>query len=77
MWRVEQLDSLQLRQGQPAWNRSLTGHVIEGYTFGDFRGLQPGDEIEFPLRWESKDNSELVGKVVRLELRLRHARLYA
>ena len=51
--------------------------AIPGYTFDDCRPLQ-GDEVAAPVRWKRKrDLAALVGRPLRLEVRLYDARLYA
>jgi hypothetical protein len=55
----------------------MASQPIEGFTFDDCVPLESGDALEHPLRWREKRLDEAIGKVVRLEVRFRDARLYA
>ncbi len=55
----------------------MESRPIAGYTFDDCSSLAADDAFNFPLRWRDKNAEELVGKIVRLEVAMRHARLYA
>lgn len=50
---------------------------IPGFTFDDCEAFREEDSLERPIRWRDKNNEELVGKVVRLEMTFRNARIYA
>jgi hypothetical protein len=41
------------------------------------RSLRATDEIEFPLAWGERNVRELLGRIVRVEVLLRQARLFA
>jgi hypothetical protein len=56
---------------------NLASEPIEGFTFDDCQALVAGDSLRSPLTWQGKPADELVGKVVRLQIKLRDARLYA
>lgn len=50
---------------------------IEGCTFDDCTPLASGDSLSWPLSWRGGRLEELLGKIVRLEVKFRSARLYA
>jgi len=50
---------------------------VEGFTFDDCLPLTRGDAVQFPLRWKSGKLQEVLGRIVRLEMEMRHARLFA
>lgn len=50
---------------------------IQGFSFDDSIPLTSGDALKFPIRWKQAQLTDVVGKIVRLEARLRHARLFA
>ncbi len=54
----------------------LESRPVAGFTFDDCQPLRAADELAFPLRWRG-GQQELVGKIVRLEVALRHAQLFA
>jgi hypothetical protein len=56
---------------------NVASEPIEGFTFDDCRALAPGDALDHELTWRGKPADELVGKVLRLEVKFRDARLYA
>lgn len=55
----------------------LESRPIAGWTFDDFQPLSSDDSFHFPLQWKTKSLKELMGRIVRLEVRMRHARLFA
>ena len=55
----------------------LESRPVEGYTFEDCTPLVRGDSLAWPLGWRDKRGDELVGKIVRLEVKFRNARLFA
>lgn len=50
---------------------------IEGFAFEDCAPLKAGDSLDWRLAWRNNQLDQLVGKVIRLEVKLRAARLYA
>jgi hypothetical protein len=50
---------------------------IEGFSFEDCVPLKAGDSLDWKLAWGDSQLDRLVGKVIRLEVKLRGARLYA
>lgn len=55
----------------------MESRPVEGFTFDDCEPLAAADELEFSLQWRGRDLSDLVGRIVRLEMKLQHARLFA
>ena len=55
----------------------LKTRPLEGFTFEDCVSIQKRDSLRLPVRWKDKDASELAGKVIRLQVRFRNARIYA
>ena len=55
----------------------MESHPVEGFTFEDSIPLSTSDSLKFPLRWKAARLDEVAGKIVRLEVSMRHARLYA
>ena len=55
----------------------LNCRPIPGFTFDDCEVLREEDSLARPIRWRDKKNDDLVGKVVRLEMTFRNARIYA
>ena len=55
----------------------LQSQPVTGFTFDDCVTLASEDSVRYPLRWKSKSLKDVVGRIVRLEFRLRHARLFA
>ena len=55
----------------------LESRPVEGYTLDDCTPLVSGDSLSWPLRWRNRTGEELVGKIVRLELKFRAARIHA
>ena len=69
---------VQVSHGEVAFQAAdLNTRPISGFTFGDCVPIKEADSVDCPIRWKNKDVSELLGKVIRLQVRLRHARLYA
>ena len=55
----------------------LESRPIRGFTFDDFVPLKYKDQLRFPLSWKNKSVNQLAGKIVRVEVQMRHARLFA
>ena len=55
----------------------MESRPIEGFTFEDSLALVAEDSLQFSLRWRGSDLSAILDKIVRLEIRMRHARLFA
>ena len=55
----------------------LYSRPLPGFAFDDCTALHHGDSLDWPLRWRGHDLREVVGQVVRLEVRFRNARLFA
>jgi len=55
----------------------LSSKPLPGYTFDDCQAMREEDALERPIRWRDKRLDELVGKVVRLQMTFRNARVYA
>lgn len=55
----------------------LLSRPIEGYTFDDGLPCRETDSLNYELAWKQRDTSDLIGRVVRLEVQFRHAHLYA
>jgi hypothetical protein len=55
----------------------LRTRPLKGFTFDDCVPLKEVDTLAGPIRWKGKGIKELVGKVIRLQVKFRHARLYA
>jgi hypothetical protein len=55
-----------------------SGAVIPGFSLEDCREIR-GDSVDMPVQWEGKgaNLSKLAGRVVKLQLELRDADLYA
>ncbi len=50
---------------------------VEGYTFDDCVPLEADDRFDWPLQWKKTRTSELIGKVVRIELEFQNANIYS
>jgi hypothetical protein len=55
----------------------MESRPVEGFTFQDSVALNSGDSVDFALHWTKGRLENLVGKIVRLELQMRNARLFA
>lgn len=55
----------------------LESRPVEGYTLDDCTPLVSADSLAWPLEWQGRRLDELLGKIVRLEVKFRSARLYA
>lgn len=55
----------------------LLSNPLNGFTFEDCLPMSQVDSLRQPLQWREKTLAEMVGKVVRLQVSFRHARLYA
>ena len=55
----------------------LESRPINGFTFDDFAPLRYDDNLRFPLSWNNASIKTLSGQSVRIEVRMRHARMYA
>ena len=56
---------------------NLESQPLDGFTFGDCIPFKESDSLDSSIAWREKSNAELVGKVIRLELQFRNARIYA
>jgi len=54
----------------------LEGRPVEGFTFTDCEPLRLADSLRHGLRWKGQPPAAVVEKVVRLQVRLRHAEMY-
>ena len=50
---------------------------VEGFTFEDCVPFQGEDQFDWELRWKAADSSDLIGKVIRLELEFQTANIYS
>ena len=55
----------------------MESRPIEGFTFDDCIALTADDALAFDVRWKRNSLADIVQKIVRLEVRMRHARLFA
>lgn len=55
----------------------IESRPVEGFTFDECEPLMQSDSTGHSLMWKHHDLSEVVGKIVRLEVRLQQARLYS
>lgn len=55
----------------------LESRPVEGFTFEESVALSSDDSFDFDVRWNGSRLEDLTGKIVRLETRMRHARLFA
>jgi hypothetical protein len=55
----------------------MESRPVEGFTFDDCLPLTSSDSINAPLRWKSGTAKDVAGRIVRLEVRMRHAKLFA
>jgi len=55
----------------------LFSKPLDGFTFDDCLPMSRVDSLRQPLRWKEKTLKEVTGKVVRLEIEFRHARIHA
>lgn len=55
----------------------IASQPIEGFTFDECQPLVSDDSLDYELTWRGKQADELVGKVLRLEVEFRDARIYA
>ena len=55
----------------------MESRPVEGFTFEDSVPMQSSDATHFPVRWKNDNVEQVIGKIFRLEVRLRHARLFA
>ena len=55
----------------------MESRPIEGFTFDDSVALTAVDSLQFSVRWRGGDLDAVLNKIVRLEIRMRHARLFA
>ena len=55
----------------------MESRPLEGFTFADCVPFREGDALDWPLAWRDHALAELLGRVIRLEFKLRNARLYA
>jgi len=57
--------------------RDMESRPLEGFSFEENAPFIKNDALDWELAWKGGSLTELVGKVVRLEFKFRHARLYA
>lgn len=55
----------------------MESRPIEGFTFADSVALSADDSLAFPVRWSGSRVDDVVRKIVRLEVQMQHARLFA
>lgn len=55
----------------------LESRPIQGFTFDDSLAMTSDDSLKFPVRWRKAQLKDVIGKMVRLEVQLRHALLFA
>ena len=55
----------------------MESRPIEGFTFDNCIALTAQDSLAFDIRWNGSSLDDVVQKLVRLEVRMRHARLFA
>jgi hypothetical protein len=55
----------------------MQSRPVEGFTFDESIPLSTDDSLNVQLRWKSARLDDVIGKIVRLEVRLQHARIYA
>jgi hypothetical protein len=56
---------------------NLLSQPLDGFTFEDACAMAQLESLRHPLQWKQKALAEVSGKVVRLQLKFRHARIYA
>ncbi len=55
----------------------LDSNPIEGFTFDDCVPFSRNDDLRWKVAWKERNPASLEGQAVRLEIRFRHARIYA
>jgi hypothetical protein len=55
----------------------IESRPVEGYTFDDCVAMKFDDSTRFPLTWKTASPANVANRIVRLEVRMRHAQLYA
>jgi hypothetical protein len=55
----------------------LESRPVEGFTLEDCIPMTKEDSLRFPLRWKSAQLKDVGGRIVRLEVQMRHSKLYA
>ncbi len=55
----------------------MESRPVAGFTFEDSVALMADDSMRFTVRWNKGRLEDIVGKIVRLEVQMRHARLFA
>ena len=55
----------------------LESRPVEGFTFDDCSAMVSEDSIRFPLQWKTSTLKDVLGRIVRLEFRIRHAQMFA
>ena len=55
----------------------LRSQPLPGYTFDDCVPVKEQDRLDAVVAWKDKDLTDQIGKVTRLEVTFRNARLYA
>ncbi|NQT15131.1 MAG: hypothetical protein HQ582_20405 [Planctomycetes bacterium] len=72
VWRDEQSGGWRMLYCNTGFPLTLMGAESD-----DCEAFREEDSLERPIRWRDKNNEDLVGKVVRLEMTFRNARIYA
>lgn len=55
----------------------LASRPLEGFTFDDCMACREQDTLAWDVGWKARKLEEVTGRIVRLEVRFRHARIYA
>jgi hypothetical protein len=64
--------------GEVCWQLAgVDSMPLAGFAFDDCVPAKSVDSLAHPLRWKDKDLAEVVGRPVRVQVRMRDARLYA
>ncbi len=55
----------------------MESQPIEGFTFDDSIAMEADDALDFSVRWKANRLDDVIGKIIRLEIRMQHAHLFA
>lgn len=55
----------------------IESRPVEGFTFDDSQALAGDDSMSFDVRWKTARLADLAGRIVRLEVQMTHAHLFA
>jgi hypothetical protein len=55
----------------------MESRPVEGFTFDDCSPIKSTDSTAFKMQWKGGRLGDILGRIVRVEVRLRHANLYA